>query len=311
MNIRQIINYVNSFGVPLFMIKSIRRLVYKNNNKVAWYINSLNEKKVTNFLQENIDICDINLDNYLCCKKKVESEPIWIMWWQGEKTAPDIVKVCIQSIRNHSNGHKVYIIDKDNVSDYINIPEIIFEKYRRKIISRTHLSDVVRLLLLATYGGVWVDSTIYMMNSFDNEVFNSNFYTINFGEYTKDPSHGRWTTFMMAAKPNDILIKTVLKYHIKYWSEFDCLIDYIMFDYFVKLAVNSSTECYNQMNSIKINNQDVFLLRKMLNKKWISWNDLNIDNDTYLFKLSWKEKFEEKTSGNQTVYGYIKDECLS
>lgn len=311
MNKHQIVNYVKSFGTPLFMIKSIRRLVYKKNNRVAWYINSLNEKMITNYLCKNVDISHINLDEYLRCKKKVEPEPIWVMWWQGEKVAPDIVKVCMHSIIEHSNGHKVYIIDKDNISDYINIPDFIFEKYRRKIISRTHLSDIIRLFLLATYGGVWLDSTIYMNKSFDNVVFNSDFYTINFGEFTKDPSHGRWTTFMMAAKPNNIIIKNVLKYHISYWSKYDCLIDYIMFDYFVKMAVNSSDECYKQMNSIKINNEDVFLLRKELNKAWTGWSDLNIDNETYLFKLSWKERFEEKISDNMTVYGYMKEKYLS
>ena len=60
-----------------------------------------------------------------------ENKIIWIVWWQGINDAPDIVKVAIDSVKNMNNEYDVVIIDSNNYSDYICIPDNIITKLIR------------------------------------------------------------------------------------------------------------------------------------------------------------------------------------
>lgn len=307
MTIKELSKYIGAFNLRIFAVKAIRRITLKNNSILSWKINNYNEQIITEYLQDNVAKKSFDIKNYVKPKKKIVENPVWVMWWQGEDIAPDIVKICINSIKKNCQGGNVYIVSQYNVSDYIDIPEFIKIKFDKGIISRTHLSDLIRLQLLSTYGGVWIDATVFLHERIENDLFKNEFFTIKFGINTKDPSHGRWTTFLMESKPHNVLMERVFMYHLIYWMNNDVLIDYIMFDYFVKLAYINSPECRKLIDSIDKNNIDVFKLRKVLSKPWKGWDALEIDHNTVFFKLSWKEKFEELINENEmTVYGYLK-----
>lgn len=51
------------------------------------------------------------------------------------------------------------IVTLDNYKDFIDLPSYIEEKFKKGIISYTQLSDILRFTLLATHGGIWIDST--------------------------------------------------------------------------------------------------------------------------------------------------------
>src|SRR5690606_26477830 len=48
---------------------------------------------------------------------KIESSelPIWQLWFQGEESAPAIVKRCLDSVRKFSGNRKVILLTKDNI----------------------------------------------------------------------------------------------------------------------------------------------------------------------------------------------------
>lgn len=48
--------------------------------------------------------------SYNSCERG--NQKIWVFWWSGEKTAPEIVKACIRSIRRNANGHDVIMLDQ-------------------------------------------------------------------------------------------------------------------------------------------------------------------------------------------------------
>ena len=50
---------------------------------------------------------------------EVNNAPIWILWWQGEKNAPDIVKHCISSIKRNSGDHPVKIIGPHRILIFV------------------------------------------------------------------------------------------------------------------------------------------------------------------------------------------------
>ena len=64
-----------------------------------------------------------------------EHRYIWVMWWQGEQAAPELVRMCIDSIRRNANGAEVVVITKDNYRDYVDIPDYIIEKHRAGVIA--------------------------------------------------------------------------------------------------------------------------------------------------------------------------------
>lgn len=55
----------------------------------------------------------------------------------------------------------INVVTLDNLDHYLKLPRIIFDKYNRGWISGAHLSDVIRINLLAYYGGIWIDSTVF------------------------------------------------------------------------------------------------------------------------------------------------------
>ena len=88
-------------------------------------------------------------------------EKAFSLWFQGEQNAPEIVKKCLQTIRNEF-GNNFILIDQGNYSEYVTLPSFIKEKWEIGEICDAHLADLIRLELLKKYGGFWFDATDFM-----------------------------------------------------------------------------------------------------------------------------------------------------
>lgn len=88
------------------------------------------------------------------------TSPIWICWWQGKDTMPDIAKACYNSVLMHADSYPVILITEKNYQEYVSLPSFIMEKQQSGEIDLTHSSDILRMLLLQQYAGVWMDSTV-------------------------------------------------------------------------------------------------------------------------------------------------------
>ena len=86
---------------------------------------------------------------------------IWRLWLQGEDNAPEVCKACLRSLRYWHSDKKIITLDKNNISDYIDLPGYIIDKHEKGIISHTHFSDIIRAELLTQHGGTWIDATVY------------------------------------------------------------------------------------------------------------------------------------------------------
>jgi hypothetical protein len=83
-------------------------------------------------------------------------QTLFILWFQGFEHAPPIVKKCLQSWIHYNPDWKIIQLDNSNIDQYIDI-----QIFRNNEIGLWHLSDIVRLFLLAKYGGLWVDATTF------------------------------------------------------------------------------------------------------------------------------------------------------
>lgn len=88
-------------------------------------------------------------------KPQFIGKKVWTCWWQGEKSAPELVKACWESQRrNIPSEIELIIITEQNYKKYIELPEYILEKVKKGYISLTTLSDIIRASLLYRWGCV-------------------------------------------------------------------------------------------------------------------------------------------------------------
>lgn len=234
-----------------------------------------------------------------------ESKNIWICWLQGEESAPQLVKNCIDSIMRHANNHEVILITIENYKDYIKIPNYILDKYQKGIISNAHFSDIIRMTLLRDYGGLWIDATVFCTKDIPNDIFDKVFFSCKSPKVeTHFISGFQWTSFVIGGKKNSLFYRYILDFYLEYWQNEDIIIDYLLIDYIIYLGYHKINNIKIAMDKNPINNLKRDELAAIFNQEF----DLEkykkiIESDTYLYKLSWREKFREKTDdGNDTFY---------
>jgi hypothetical protein len=231
--------------------------------------------------------------------------PIWICWWQGEEKMPPIVKSCYQSILRNAGPHPVRLITFDNYIEFITFPDYIMYDVEIKKISLTHLSDILRFGLLAAYGGLWMDATIYLTETID--VSGKKFFTLK--QHPMDDvyvSEYRWSGFCLGGGKNNILFNCMNILLLEYWKTNDKLIDYFYVDYFIALL-------YKRLHSVKkiiddnpYSNPQLYFLHLHLKEKFDTRQFKDICVTTSIHKLTWKGKFEEIDSNDEpTYYHYI------
>ena len=202
--------------------------------------------------------------------KGVSDNIIWVCWFQGESEAPDLVKSCIMSIKKNAGNNKVVVLTDENISDYVDIPDYIYEKVRTGVITRTHFSDILRLALLNRYGGLWLDATIFVSGAIPVDIFSYDFWSIRDDGY-KYGNYGslyRWTAFCMSAKPNNVLIRRSLQVLYNYWAKENGFVHYFIIDYVMSLVCENDFMANNQVNKIKPSNYHLHGLQLNANKEY-------------------------------------------
>lgn len=264
------------------------------------------EKTFSGFVRE-YNYCDTNLSTeseYQNC--------IWLCWWQGLENAPNIVKKCIESIKKNAGAHKVIIITEKNYKDYVTFPQWIEEKRNKGIISRTHYSDLLRIELLASYGGIWLDSTFLCVKPEIDDYFKLPIWSIKRPDYGHGSvACGYFATYSFGCNYDKRWIFSVIRdFVLQYWKTNDFMVDYLFLDYIIVLIQRHNKEIAKAFAEIEPNNRSCDELYKVLAKEYDDpiWNAMK--KDTALFKLTWKQSFPEQRNGCETFYAKLLREKL-
>ena len=230
---------------------------------------------------------------------------IWVCWWQGEENMPEVVKVCYRSIKKMSGSHPVVLITEANLGDYVQLPQIIMDKYAAGIISRTHFSDILRFYLLKEYGGIWTDITNFFTAEIDSFIpVDSMFYSYKHTTEYNNVSKGLWTSYLNASGKGNLIPSYLYDSLISYWKKVDKLEDYLLLDFIFKLGYDNIPAIKKTIDSIPL--REIGTMRKIMNRKWKEEEWKRYFIQAPFQKLSYKKYINKTTKkGEMTHYAYM------
>lgn len=185
---------------------------------------------------------------------------IWQYWGQGATiNLPPIVKLCFKSIDAHRGDYSVIRLDDSNLSRYLDLPDFILAKKQNKSLGTAFFSDLIRLALLQTYGGIWADATILLTDTIPPAIANADLFMFQRDNNAKNkrfwieynPLYFGWdkghrvnvlNSFIVSKKSNPIVgaCLSLLLYFWKIQAEsphyffFQILFDVLIKDYYAQ-----------------------------------------------------------------------------
>lgn len=287
-----------------------RLSTYAIKKKTAWLDKYFN-KNYSHILNKYKD-CEV-------CGTIVKNPKIWVFWGQGETHMPPLVKACYRQLTHYNKN--VILITNNNIKEYIELPEIIFEKVHNGKISWAHFSDIVRNTLLAKHGGLWIDATVWVSGeiSFKDllllEVFSANSKVPVSKRATRfwTSFEYNWSTWCMWSKDcNNKLYSFVSRMLTEIALKEIQWPDYVIQDYLIYYAarnIQGVKEMLEQSSTVpcKKRNELATIMNDPFDKN--IYNKL-IEKD-FVFKLSFRANWKNQTKeGKQTFYGRILENTI-
>lgn len=279
-----------SVMVEGFSKKSLEIVRLSAENKILKKLRKKYSKFIRNFKQNN---AIAHGDN---------PSTIWVCWFQGLDDAPDIVKTCVQSLRNIP-GYEVVVITWDNYKDYVTFPDYIVEKYERGIIGQAHFSDLLRLELLIKYGGTWIDSTVLCTDTnVPDMLMNSDLFVYRILKPGVDGHGSSISNWFITACQENIILKLTLALLYEYWRKYNIAIDYYIFHLFFELAMEAYPEQASKIPPFSSETPHILQLRMFDTFDIITYEF--IKGQTCFHKLTYKNN-QEDIDKSGTYYKHI------
>lgn len=233
-----------------------------------------------------------------------EDRIIWTLWWQGEENAPPLVKACINSMKENANGAKVIVVTKHNCRQLVDVPDYIFQKQEKGYICFAVLSDIIRFHLLEKYGGLWLDSTIFVSKPIPEDYFHYTFYS----QHTHPEKMTCWVQnnayhiFVVGSRPGAKLVSFTKRMFLEYWKTHDTAVDYLCTDYFFYIAMQEYPEIKAEIDALPWSSERLYDLVHMLSKPYDENTFINLRDECIFSKLDWHRKYRLTASGKPTFY---------
>lgn len=236
-------------------------------------------------------------------EEPIREKFIWVMWWQGEEQMPPIVQACWKQLKSASGGYQVTLLTKDNWSSYITLPEEIIRKHDQGYIGMAHFSDVLRCFLLEKWGGLWLDATVYVQH-IPPDAFTLPFYTLRGpGMFPEFINRGDFSTFVLGfSRMHSLLAKGMKEFYSAYWQEQTEAIDYLFFDYGIKLILEKSSLVRSELSSVP-ENYHFYTMNQLLTEVVSRETLCDLVLKSPLHKLSYRKDFSSKSDVvGETLY---------
>lgn len=310
-----IIWFIKIYQWGLYRFESVYKLMSKGKNSIlpdGFYkiYHSLINKKIRNDIYPLLIKYKNSEDSFVNIETK---DVIWVLWWQTD-SVPELVSQNIGMMKKNISK-EVIVLNEVNVGNYIDIPDDILNNVKSGKNTMTLLSDYIRTRILYEYGGIWLDSTILVMEKSKilelplNE--ENRFVTIkgitDFGD--RFISQDRWTIYCIGGCSHQSFFKFVNEGIEHYLLDKDLVPDYFLTDHLFDIAYEENIGDFkNKVRKVLVNNVYAERLAGIINE---SYNKKELQHmcknkNTTLFKLSNKSKYVKKNSnGDVTFYGEL------
>lgn len=296
--LKQLYKIYQNYGFHHALIEGFSA-IFGQQNRIGQYFFYQKHEMAKKYLREKYKsiINKYREEEYVA--SSVDFTKIWFFWWQGEDNMPEVVKLCYQSVLKYCNDSDVVLITKDNLTNYVSIPEIILAKVGNGKFSIAAFSDYIRLSLLSKYGGVWLDSTILLTAPLKKEHDNLDFFSISYGEPSMSYHicMGKWMVSVLGVGSNTA-IRFCQELFEDYFLKEDCHLTYLLIDCVIALAYELFPNFKLAVDSVKVENTNVGELdSKLQSSSTIDFPEL-LENQG-IHKLSYKAIY------NQTNFRYL------
>lgn len=244
----------------------------------------------------------------------IKQPTIWIFWGQGKENMPALVKACYKQLTSCNNN--VTLVTNKNINEFLDLPQKVIDKVNSGKISWANYSDIIRNTLLAKYGGLWIDTTVWVSGEVPFEKLNKlEIFSAN-GKIKPSPRAIRfWTSFehnwstwcLWSKKDNNSLYSFVSNMLTAIAEHEDIWPDYVIQDYLIYYASRHFPvveTMLNEMNSFVCNKRNE--LASIMNEEYNETRYNELIKDNYFFKLSFRARWNTKTKeGKTTFYGHL------
>ncbi len=247
--------------------------IKQGNKMLIKYI--LRHKRLSKKARESINKhLDLNNGEFkpvgLQPQKALSSQKIiWQYWGQGvddRDALPEVVKICFDSVDKYKGDYTVIRLCDDTIKEYLDLPDFVYDKLANNDrFTITFFSDLLRLALLDTYGGVWLDATILLTKELDKEFYGKDFFAFQRSFYVdKDEqkfwekdggSYWRWNkhfkvrllSSVIFAKKGNVVIQALFRLMYDYWERENKLWNYYICHIFFQEIIDNELKDYNQL----------------------------------------------------------------
>jgi hypothetical protein len=150
---------------------------------------------------------------------------IWSCWFQGREAAPHLVKRCFSSWERENPGWHFRCLDAVSIERYIDLKGIV--DFQSQSLTAASFSDILRILLLHEFGGIWVDATLFCNRPLDEWLPSA--MTEGFFAFAAPAPDRLLSSWFLSAVPNHYLVSNWCRRTIEYWSNRPKAQDYFWF----------------------------------------------------------------------------------
>ncbi|MDY6364933.1 MAG: capsular polysaccharide synthesis protein [Cyanobacteriota bacterium] len=265
-------------------LKLYAKLKQKQKNKQKLMYRDILTVKQKKYLSRYLYV----LSDQPIARNTQDNKIIWFCWLQGEKNAPPIIAECLKNLRRYCPDYEIVVLTWKNISQYADIPDYIYEKNKKGIITNTQFSDLLRLALLTKNGGIWIDSTVFLTEPLPKEITQSRFFSLHADSYVKNNS------WLIKSSAGNVLLEKLKCLMFEYWRYETKMLDYFLFHIFFDLLVENDEECADIWRKTPVIYDDCYDLESHYFQKFDEQTWQRIKQKTSIHKLSWKYKKEPK-----------------
>lgn len=176
---------------------------------------------------------------------------IFTFWYQGWDALPEVIAECHKSLIRNANGHEVVLIDKNNIDEYCDVPDIMKKRLEAKEIAIPHFKDWLSCYILNKYGGLWIDAGVYVTQPID--VSGKSFYSVRYKNRKGAYCDFKYIMALMGLPRGNMLAALMSDILLTYWSKYSAALHYLFFDDIMK-------ELYERVPYIRrlLNSNDLY-----------------------------------------------------